>query len=215
VRADGVDPSAMSATNYRAKVTVFVDDNTAANAMTIDPCFNDQSVITGSTAAQLAQVLGDAVYAYNNSIGFTTVKVYTLPTVKPDFPAAIYTKGTGNTFITSTAPREVALCLSYYSTMNRPRYRGRLYIPFPWLAKHLGTSSPAARPTGAQQTGIQDFVTSVLYPVRTAGFAWIVWSQASHVARQVTNYYIDDEWDTIRSRGMRPTGRLAGTYTFP
>lgn len=214
-RADAVNPSALSATNYRAKITVLTDDVTAANAMTVDPCFNDQSGTSGSTAAQLAAALGDGLYSYLNSIGYVTVKIYVLPTVKPDYPAAIYSKGTANTFVTSNAPREVALCLSYYSQMNRPRYRGRLYIPYSWINKHVGTGAPGVRPSTPQQTGVKDFVNTVMYPARTAGFAWIVWSGRDHTARQVTDYYVDDEWDTIRSRGMKPTSRSSGTYTFP
>jgi hypothetical protein len=44
-----------------------------------------------------------------------------------------------------------------------------------------------------------------------SGVAWVVWSRKDQVARPVTNYWCDDEWDTVRSRGLKAVTRQTGT----
>jgi hypothetical protein len=39
----------------------------------------------------------------------------------------------------------------------------------------------------------------------------VVYSRREKVARPVTNYWVDDEWDTVRSRGLRSSTRVTGT----
>ena len=36
---------------------------------------------------------------------------------------------------------------------------------------------------------------------------WIVWSPTNDEAVHVTNAFVDDEWDTVRKRGLKPTAR--------
>src|SRR4051794_28740733 len=84
-----------------------------------------------------AQGLADALK--NNfigaaSIGATvpfTIKVYDAQAPKPSYPLGTATNGTG--FASYASPREIAICLSYYSTWNRASYRGRLYLPWVWV----------------------------------------------------------------------------------
>ena len=42
---------------------------------------------------------------------------------------------------------------------------------------------------------------------------WSVWSKVDGQARAVTNWWIDDEWDTQRLRGLRGATRTEGTTT--
>jgi hypothetical protein len=111
------------------------------------------------------------------------------------------------------APREVALCLSFYSQRNIPRQRGRIYLGP--LSASLGD-----RPTIAWQNAAL---------LLAAGFAdlggtdvdWCVYSPTSHgvsqdsagdFAMRVSDVWCDDEWDTVRSRGRKATSRvLAGS----
>jgi hypothetical protein len=40
---------------------------------------------------------------------------------------------------------------------------------------------------------------------------WIVWSRKNHTATKVQNYWVDDEWDTVRSRGLKRSTRQVAT----
>jgi hypothetical protein len=55
------------------------------------------------------------------------------------------------------------------------------------------------------------FATVVLVPPRLNGLDWTVASTVDKVARNVTNYWVDDEWDIQRRRGYRGTTRNLGT----
>ena len=55
------------------------------------------------------------------------------------------------------------------------------------------------------------FATVVLKPSRLNGNNWCVASTVDKVPRDATNYWVDDEWDIIRSRGYRGTTRELGT----
>jgi hypothetical protein len=74
----------------------------------------------------------------------------------------------------------------------------------------IGQSAGYIRPT----VGIMNIVKSLAPLLENAGGAdvdWSVFSRLDNVARAVTDYYVDDEWDTVRSRGMRPVSRVTGT----
>jgi hypothetical protein len=45
------------------------------------------------------------------------------------------------------------------------------------------------------------------------GTNWVVWSRKLKQANGVNHYWVDDEWDTVRSRGMRSTKRVE--FTIP
>lgn len=133
-----------------------------------------------------------------------TIKVYDAEKAAPSYPL-VTVEQTGTTPTTS-APREIACCLSYYSTWNRPRTRGRLYLPCSWL-----TGAPLLRPTPGVLANVLTFGTDVLAKQLPASHNWVVWSRADRQAHGVTNIWADDEWDTVRSRGLRATTRVLGT----
>lgn len=143
----------------------------------------------------------------SSAVGATkpfTIRVYDAKKAPPSYPLATATQA--GTPPTSAAPRELALCLSYYSTWNRPRYRGRVYIPFVFI----GGSTPA-RPTGAQITsalGWKDILTGGL----PAAHNMVVYSRLNQEAYGITNFWVDDEWDVMRSRGRKPTTRQLATF---
>jgi len=120
--------------------------------------------------------------------------------------------GTVGTVATSNTPREIALCLSYYAGQNTKRYRGRLYIPHAWLTGAGGATPGGAtmRPTATHMAKAAEFAT-VLTPARLNGNNWCVASTVDKVGRDVTNAWVDDEWDVIRSRGLRGTTRTLVT----
>lgn len=112
----------------------------------------------------------------------------------------------------ASLPREVALCMSFQaepaSGQPQARRRGRIYLG-PWAA----TANDDGRPSGAviadvAAAGDQMIADDI---ANSAGWTWWVWSEVSSTAHHVTNGWVDDEWDTVRRRGRRPTERL----TFP
>jgi hypothetical protein len=40
---------------------------------------------------------------------------------------------------------------------------------------------------------------------------WIVWSEKDKAAHKVTNWFVDDGWDVVRSRRLKATTRTTGT----
>jgi hypothetical protein len=168
----------------------------------------DQVSITPHFFGDNAQALADALKANliaNASVGATTpfiVKIYDAQKTPPSYPLATSTNGTG--FTTSTLPREIALCLSYYSTWNRPQYRGRLYIP----GHFIGGPFPL-RPTSTQMGKALAWAT-IFRTGLPANHNWVLYSPKRGAADGVSNWWVDDEWDIVRSRGLRGTTRQVG-----
>jgi hypothetical protein len=184
---------------YRAQVAFQFDSALPRDVICVTPHYN-------STDPQgLANVLKDNLIA-NTHVGATTVfsiKIYDALGTPPQFPLATASNGTG--FTASAAPREIALCFSYYATRNAPRYRGRLYLP---MAIFGGTLQ--LRPTTTQQQAAAD-LGKAFGSALPGGTQMVVYSRREKVARPVTNYWVDDEWDTVRSRGLRSSTRVTGT----
>jgi hypothetical protein len=177
--------------------------------MVITPHYN----VSGAspTPQVLADGLANQFQTWLVSFAPITVKLYEedgLP--PPHYPVATSTKNVGGGPVVSTAPREIALCLSYYQTHNVPRYRGRLYTPLAWINKNMsGGGTPSARPTSAHQNSVKALASAL--QGAAAGAQWGFWSRRDKNFRAITNYYVDDEWDTIRKRGLKPTSRVTGT----
>jgi len=132
-----------------------------------------------------------------------TVKLYAEgPAPQPPFAEATINAGVIGA---ANGPREVALVLSHYSEFNRPRMRGRVF-----LAAFPGGAAAGPRPTSFVQ-GKALALGQGLSDIGGADIDWGVWSPTDQAFRAATNIYVDDEWDTIRSRGLRPTSRAAQT----
>jgi hypothetical protein len=101
-------------------------------------------------------------------------------------------------------PGEVALCLSFYAQRNLPRQRGRIYTgPF------RGASTSGPRPG----TVLNDAMAlgAALMGLSSGTGDWQVFSPTTNTYRDVTNYWVDDAWDTVRSRGWPASGRQVGS----
>jgi hypothetical protein len=112
-------------------------------------------------------------------------------------------KATGAWQVTSAGAglpnvREVALCLSYYSERNLPRFRGRLYVgPFVILTE---------RPNATALDSVMALAVAIA-AVGGANVDWQLYSPTRNAYSKITNVWADDEWDTVRSRGLRATTR--------
>jgi hypothetical protein len=136
------------------------------------------------------------------------VRVY--PTgAAPNYPVGQYVRQLGQAGAATTGPREVAVCLSYYGERNLPRTRGRMYI---CVAAGQNLSMSGNRPnafTRDQVIAVADGIAGLGGP----DVDWIYWSKLTGEHGPVKHAYVDDEWDVVRKRGLRPSTRTAKTYS--
>ena len=134
-----------------------------------------------------------------------TVKTYNMEDAKPRPIKGDATYLIPTTSTSESGPREVALCLSYWATRNLPRNRGRIYTG-PWIT---GTERPAPAAIALLQTLKQGLAN-----IGGTDIQWCVYSPTTPGGlglqfKKVSGAWIDNEWDTIRSRGLRATTRDA------
>jgi hypothetical protein len=185
---------------YRAQVTTEQSAGIPRDHFSNTIHFND--IGPTSDPDNIAQDTAQAFADFNTSpAGWDRYrcKLYDLADPEPRNPVAeqvvtVVPAGTPN------GPREVVLCLSFYSQQNRPRWRGRLYLG-PWALPY------AERPTDPFMTQCLDLATA-LGNVGGVDVDWCVYSTMDNAARPITNAWCDNEWDTMRSRGMRATARM-------
>lgn len=187
--------------NCRALISFPHESNLPKDVLTINPHYGQ--VDNPQALADKLKTNLIAITTISATVPFT-IKVYDAEKPPPSFPLA-QSQQTGTTPLAST-PREIALCLSYYSSYNRPRYRGRLYIPYAYITGSLG-----ARPTLAQRDFVLNSWGGALFKNLPPNVGGIVWSKRDAKAYGLTNMWVDDEWDIQRSRGLRGTVRSQGT----
>lgn len=181
---------------YRVSMQFPMDSALPKDVISINPHFNGSDPQALATA--LANNLKNVTYVGPHPF---TIKVYDAATPPPSYPLATATQ-TG-TPPGSGVPREVALCLSYYSTYNRPRFRGRLYLPVTWFSAVANV-----RPSAPVINAALGFATDVLTKSLPSQTNWVVYSPTEKKSQGgVTDCWVDDEWDTVRSRGLAPTSR--------
>lgn len=189
---------------WRIQTEISVDTVLPRDVLMINPHFDDHGVTTDP--AGLCNDLAEAISQWTVPGGAYQVKctAYDANGTPPVFPAGESTFWPG---VSGGAqePRELALCLSYYSGQNRPRYRGRLYVPVCLLGVSTG-----GRPNTAALTKVMT-LGPILTGLGGPDVDWVVYSQVDSSARPVSDYYCDDEWDVVRSRGLRPTTRQTAT----
>jgi hypothetical protein len=192
---------------YRAQVTIHSDSALPRDGMVMTPHFDDHGLTSNpdNLAEDLATAISGWVVPANGRQ--VTVKLYDAQSAPPNTPVGEAVRNTALT-PTSYVPRELALCLSYYAEVNSPRRRGRLYVPPVYMA--AGPETPTVRPNSAWRTKVAALVP-ILAGLGGVDVDWVVFSRRDNVARKVTNWFIDDEWDTMRSRGLRSTTRDTGT----
>lgn len=189
--------------HYRAQISFQMDTEFPKDAVSINPHYE------GTNPQALADALKTNLLAHSNigAVQPFKIKVYDAAAPPPSYPLAEASNVAAARV--STMPREVALCLSFYSGFNRPRLRGRVYIP-----GNLIPGTPGLRPTGTQMTSVLSWVDALNVPAGSVG-KWEVWSKIEKAGSYVTNAWCDDEWDTMRSRGLSPTTRQERVVTSP
>lgn len=199
-------------THIRAQISWSVGTMLPRDVMTIDPCFRHHAVLPGDDPnwQNLADDLGNALDAWlpQPAGRQQVVKLYEIGQPQPNRPRAIHVLH-ANQSPEGSVPREICLCLSFNGGQNTPRQRGRLYLPF-WAVSNGATVG--VRPTQAHMDKLAT-LPPVFANLGGANVDWIVWSVVNASATQVSSWFVDDEWDTQRRRGLRPTARVAGSTT--
>jgi hypothetical protein len=185
-------------------------DNDPKNQFVINPCFRRQLDITDPTSGTDAQALCDDLAAALDSWGLgtqLTVTAYNIEGAKPNYPMAekVLHPDTPNTLY--NYPPELAVVLSFYSQFNRPRRRGRLYVP----AGFVGMGTLAGRNVHAGAITKVEALVPIFSGLGGTNVDWIVWSGADHAAHVVDHYWVDNGWDVQRSRGLPSTVKVVKT----
>jgi hypothetical protein len=194
------------AQDYRAQIAVWHDSLAPTDACCINPTFRNTLPGPHDTDG-MAQDLAVGVLGWLGQATQVRVRIYKLPLVKPIAPVSEKTVSAG-VVAAATKNREVALTLSFYAGVNQKRRRGRLYIPAFWR----GIDPGLLRPTTANMNDILNRA-SLFTGLGGVDVDWTVYSEVDGVSRPVTNTWVDNEWDTQRSRGLKPTTRVTGTTT--
>lgn len=191
---------------YKLATSLQVTSTLPRDAMMINPVIND--VLGGDNVQTLCDDWAQAMKTWLgwSSTGEIRVKAYECGKPKPNYPVAETVVNPGTSFPLG-APREIALCLSFYSERNVKRQRGRLYVPAACINL---ADTIALRPTTAQINKVAA-LASALSSLGGVDDDWSVWSSVDNVARKVTHWFVDDEWDVQRRRGLRGTTRATGT----
>lgn len=180
---------------FRVQMGFPYDSALPRDVVTVNPHFE------GDNAQALLVALKANLLANNFTAAHPfTLKAYDALKAPPSYP--LWTESAPGSIPNSGIPREVALCLSYYAGFNRPSFRGRLYLPGWWFGV-----APNNRPSTAVQTACVDW-SDVLTKNLPGGHWWSMYSPKRRSAAQVTHVWCDDEWDTVRSRGMKATARV-------
>lgn len=192
---------------YRALVSTYKSTEQAEDRITNSLYFNDQGLNTN--ALNLATDLATIFATYRllpPGWDRVNVRLYDMAEPVPRQIQGEFTHVAPTTGSSVGGPREVALCLSYYSDRNLPRKRGRIYVG-PWSNGNM-----VERPPAGAIANLTSLKTS-LANLGGVDVQWCIYSPTrslpgqTPVFEQVKAGWVDDEWDTVRSRGLRAIGR--------
>jgi len=141
------------------------------------------------------------------------VKMYAATLATPNYP--IDENGFNLAFAPAGVelPLEVSLCISYANDsatiVPRARRRGRIYIPGFGEGQNAG-GRPNSTIIGALADAYETYIDTI-----NADSDWTacVWSRVNSSLYPIERLWVDDEWDTVRSRGGKATTRQTRLIT--
>lgn len=166
------------------------------------------AALEGLNETQIAKDLRDVFRSrqMHETGGGVEVKLYDLqdPIPRPVRGHANWLAATGlNTG--APGPREVALCMSFRGETNTKRTRGRIFLgPYP-------ATQMATRPNATMQSDAMALATGIAN-VGGIDIDWCVRSGFGPSMHPVKHAWCDNEWDTMRSRGLKATGRVTSNH---
>jgi hypothetical protein len=133
-----------------------------------------------------------------NAFANLWVKVYdhANPLHSPPVYTAHHTGGT----MGPLAPRQVALCLSFYSGLNVKGQRGRIFIG-PWAASDMHEFA-----TATQLAALLNLGEDLLH-VGASDTVHHIHHPKTNTFSNVSNYFVNNRWDTMRSRLPKESAR--------
>ena len=140
-----------------------------------------------------------------NSVIAVTYKVYDLGEAPPRYPV---TEPIAASWVGEGAtkwPQEVALCLSFKGG-PAPKQRGRIYIG-PLVSTAVTSTAVDPRPSASILTSMGRMAQHLMEQTPLGAMTWVVVSPTYAETTIVTEAWIDDAWDTQRSRGLAATTR--------
>lgn len=201
------------------QVTLKTADALPANYLTNQFCIDGYDVGDGSLPAMvtafedfyssLVSPLFSSWMVQNGHI----IKFYTAGGPQPNYPYHETTFNLASAPSGTGLPTEVAVCLSFQALRipgtPQARRRGRIY-----LGPLKATVNSNQRPLASAASAIVASAL-VLHTDISAAFAganWAVWSGLDGTAAVLDNCWVDDAFDTQRSRGQAPSSRTVGTF---
>lgn len=193
-----------------------VAENSCVNTFTFDGAGTADPMLDGEILANTLfdfyeQMVTADIFPSSVPDGIE-IAVYSIDPASPVLGSPVYfafrddINGSGNAL-----PSECAICLSFASDpvtgVPAARRRGRVFIG-PLSSGLLVGSSPA-RPDLVQLQSVLDGYIDAITAVGTDDLTAVVWSRTSGDVFPVARAWIDDEFDTMRSRGTRATTRLS------
>lgn len=191
---------------YKAVLSTWLDTTEPGDAMQITPHFQVAGALQDTE-----NLANDLLTAWNSYIQTGAqgtqqrCAIYDVSQPAPNYPKTVQTRFQ-DVVKPSTLNRDVAICLSYYAGFNRPRYRGRLYIPACLVTTTIAGSNAAQ----GQMDKVAALVP-ILAGLGGVNVDWGVYSRVDNVFRKATDYWVDNAWDTQRRRGKKSTARSKGT----
>jgi hypothetical protein len=162
-------------------------------------------ISVGGNAQTLCDDLATALDAWSVLKTQLTVKAYDAEATPSGPPIGQTVKNNGN-ILPAGVNRDVALVLSFWANPKRPRRMGRLYAPLYIMAM---------QPTAPNASSTMMTKVAALVPILTglggASTDWVVWSRTDRQAHSVTNWSVNNSFDTQRRRGGPPTASQSGT----
>lgn len=142
-----------------------------------------------------------------------TVKFYDIEGSPPNYPLFELPFSFLTAAATIDMPLEVNLCISYQNlqavTIPRARRRGRIYISG-WTE----SSNIDGRPHSSNVTSTLNAFTDYVTAFNAIGtLVASIWSRTNGTTYPIEQVWVDNEWDTMRSRGGKATSR--STWTLP
>jgi len=197
------------ATTYAFQVSMPVTDTLPRNRMS--NTIHLQHTIGALVDADLESMCQDIVALWQHHYGNTTTEVhckaYDTDAV-PNYPRADVVVNVGNPW-NQTSPREVALCLSFAGQhRGRKDERGRIYLN---PALNVAQSTMGLRPTAGQLAWAlawYDEPNQSFPDLGGVDWQFGVWSRTYKRFTPSQQAWVNDDWDTQRSRGLRESTRV-------
>jgi hypothetical protein len=206
---------ALTADDYQVQLTINSKSNVAEDAaintfavkaMSGGATFSDIRDAVDTFFDEVDHLMSNSV---NSTAGAHKIRVYHLTDPKPRPPVyedSFTTPSVGGTAL----PSEVALCLSFAGApmagVSPARRRGRIY--FGPLAATIGDlQSNQFRPTTGAIALVSSHFQALIEDLAAADWQFCVWSRVDNVLVPVTHGWTNNEFDTMRSRGIQVTGR--------